>query len=144
MARAGTRRRPEPISARDRRSWLAMGLLAINMAACTIAQPATGGPGGTSPSSSSGPGGPSVVTTNFQFVPAQLTVKVGDQVTYRNQDKAAHTVSQGRDGTRDDGAAFDEKLPRDSAITIKFAKAGMYGVTCTIHPTMNQVVIVSP
>jgi plastocyanin len=84
------------------------------------------------------------VTTNFQFVPAQLTVKVDDQVEYRNQDKAAHTVSQGRDGKRDDDAAFDEKLPRDSAITIKFAKAGTFGVTCTIHPTMNQVVTVTP
>ena len=76
-----------------------MGLLAINLGACNAA--GTGGPGSTSPSVSQGTGGQSVVTTNFQFVPAQLTVRVGDQVEYRNQDKAAHTVTQGRDGKPD-------------------------------------------
>ena len=144
VARGGTRPRPEPIPARSGRRWLAIGLLAVNLAACSAAQPGTGVPGGTSPSSSSDAGGPSVVTTGFQFVPAELTVHVGDQVEYGNQDKAAHTVTNGGDGKPDANAAFDEKLPRDSTITITFANAGMFGVTCTIHPTMNQVVTVMP
>ena len=144
VTQGGIRRRPEPRPARDRRWWLAVGLLAVNLAACSATQPGTGVPGGASPGSSSDTGGPAVVTTGFQFVPAQLKVKVGAQVQYRNQDKAAHTVTQGRDGKRDADAAFDEKLARDSAITITFAKAGTFAVTCTIHPTMNQVVSVSP
>ena len=143
VARGGTRRRPEPIPARDRQRWLAIGLLAVSLAACSAAQPGTV-PGGTSLSSSADAGGPSVVTAGFQFVPAELTVHVGDQVEYRNQDKAAHTVTNGRDGKPDANAAFDEKLPRDSTITITFASAGMFAVTCTIHPTMNQVVTVLP
>lgn len=127
MARGGAWRRPEPKPAPARPRWLGMGLVAFALAAC-----------------SAGTGSRSVVTTDFQFDPTVLTVTVGAQVEYRNQDKAEHTVSQGRDGQLDADAAFDEKLPRDSAITITFATAGTFGVTCTIHPTMNQVVTVTP
>lgn len=140
----GTRRRLEPISLRDGRSWLAIGALAVTLAACSAARPGTGVIGSAAPSGSSDVTGRSVVTTGFQFVPAELTVKVGDQVEYRNQDKAAHTVTHGRDGKPGADAAFDDELPRDSAIMITFARAGTFAVTCTIHPTMHQIVTVAP
>ena len=121
-----------------------MGALAINLAGCRAAQSASGVPVQTTPRSNSNLGARTVVTTGFQFVPQELTVRVGDHVEYRNQDKAAHTVTQGRDGKPDPAAAFDEKLARDTSVTITFAMAGSFAVTCTIHPTMNQEVKVVP
>lgn len=144
LARAGIRRPPEPIPLRDGHSRLAIGALLVSLAACSAVRPGSGVIGSASPSTTSDVSGPSVVTTGFQFVPSSLTVKVGVGVEYRNQDKAAHTVTHGRDGKRDADATFDEKLARDSAITITFAKAGTFAVTCTIHPTMNQTVTATP
>lgn len=87
--------------------------------------------GGASGGSTSGgtAGGTTVVEKDFQFSPSSLTVKVGDKVTFDNQDSAPHHVVV---GTTDLG----DQQPGQS-VTWTADKAGTFPVKCTIHPSMT-------
>jgi plastocyanin len=65
-------------------------------------------------------------------------VKVGETVTWVNDDTVAHTAtSQG-------GALFDSgNLPTGGTFRFTFTKAGTYHYFCTIHPWMKGVVVVA-
>jgi plastocyanin len=76
-----------------------------------------------------------VTISGFAFAPATVTVRVGEGVTWRNQDGTAHTATSGFAWTTGDIA------PGDSA-TITFRKAGMFDYICAIHPTMTGRVVV--
>src|SRR5512142_853345 len=72
---------------------------------------------------------------NFAFMPASLTVALGDSVTWTNKDAASHTVpfnSGGRSGTLGTGATF----------TFTFMSAGTFSYHCAIHPSMTATVTV--
>lgn len=74
------------------------------------------------------------------FVPATVTILVGDTVEWTNTDKAPHTV------TADDGR-FDSKkqtpmLFRDKKFSHTFTRAGSYPYSCQIHEGMKGVVVV--
>ena len=106
--------------------------------ALTVAIAALVGCGGAS--SSGKAGGPSsgqgttesagitVIEKGFAFEPASLEVKVGDTVTFENQDSAPHNVKiDGKElGTQAQGAS----------VTWTAEKAGSFPYTCTIHPAM--------
>ena len=73
--------------------------------------------------------------SNFAFNPSELTIKIGDTITWINQDSVQHTIT------------FDSGL--DSGILSKgqnyphtFDKAGAYTYHCKIHPSMKGKVIV--
>ncbi|MDQ2940669.1 MAG: plastocyanin/azurin family copper-binding protein [Chloroflexota bacterium] len=83
-----------------------------------------------------------VKLSGFKFDPATLTVKVGTKVTFTNKDGATHTVTEGQDGKKADGARFDEEVKAGESDVITFDKAGTVHVTCLIHPTMNLTVTV--
>jgi plastocyanin len=80
------------------------------------------------------PAGATVIEKNFAFSPATLDVKVGDTVTFKNEDSAPHNVSiDGKElGTQDPGAS----------VTWTADKAGSFPYTCVIHPSMNGVIAV--
>jgi plastocyanin len=59
-----------------------------------------------------------------------------------NNDGAAHTVTEGSDGTAADGARFDEQVANGAEVTVTFDEAGTYEITCTLHPSMNMTVTV--
>lgn len=94
--------------------------------------------GGGSTSSGSGGGqtssGTTVVEQNFAFNPATLTVKVGDTVTFDNQDSTAHEVKiDGKDlGSQDPG----------KSVTWTASKAGSFPYQCIIHPSMTGTIVV--
>jgi plastocyanin len=99
---------------------------------------ATGAPGGTPPGGSTtggtAPSGPAVTMQNFAFNPPDLEVKVGDTVTWTNQDSAPHTVA---------GDAFQSgELATGGTYSFTFDKAGTYVYKCGIHPTMTGTVVV--
>lgn len=94
--------------------------------------------GGATPSTSGGGGqtnsGTTVVEQNFAFNPSTLTVKVGDTVTFENQDSTAHDVKiDGKDlGSQDPG----------KSVTWTASKAGSFPYQCIIHPSMTGTIVV--
>ncbi|MGH3926295.1 MAG: cupredoxin domain-containing protein, partial [Pseudonocardiaceae bacterium] len=75
----------------------------------------------------------------LQFVPALLTVAVGDTVTWTNNDTALHTVT-----VTDGPEIFESELlnPGDT-FTYTFTKAGTYEYYCAVHPDMKASVLVT-
>lgn len=85
-------------------------------------------------------GGTTVSIKGFAFAPASLEVKVGDTVTWTNNDSPAHTVSS------DDGVtpAFDTgDLKPGTTGTVTFGKAGTYAYHCNIHSSMHGTIVVT-
>lgn len=78
--------------------------------------------------------GATVVEKGFAFEPATLEVKVGETVTFKNEDSAPHVVSI-------DGKELGNQDP-GSSVTWTAEKAGSFPYTCTIHPSMNGVITV--
>ncbi len=77
---------------------------------------------------------------NFAFDPTEITVSVGDTVRFVNGDTAAHTVTEGTNGSAADDARFDEQVAAGESVEITFDEAGDYDVTCLFHANMNMVV----
>ena len=96
--------------------------------------PATGGSTSAPAGSGSAAAGTAVTIANFAFSPADVTVKVGDSVTWTNNDSAAHTVAF---------AAFDSgQIAPGATYTHKFDTAGTFDYKCSIHPNMTAKVTV--
>jgi plastocyanin len=70
-----------------------------------------------------------------QFVPASLTVKPGDTVTFVNADDDQHTAT---------GTSFDTGTlnPGDSA-TVTFDEAGKFSFVCQFHSQMRGEIVVT-
>ena len=77
-----------------------------------------------------------VYIRNFAFVPSSLTIKVGQSVTWRNDDQASHTVTS-------DKGLFDTNLDRGVVFTYTFTKEGKYAYTCRYHPYMTGTITVT-
>jgi plastocyanin len=88
-----------------------------------------------------GAGGDTVVISGFSFGD-DITVAAGTTVTFQNDDDAAHTVTEGTDGTAAEGAAFDEEVAGGESVEITFDEAGTFDVTCRFHPDMQMTVTV--
>ena len=70
------------------------------------------------------------------FVPASVTVKAGDKITFVNDDDDAHTA------TADDASWDSEGLNQGQKWTHAFMKAGKVAYHCTVHPMMHATVVV--
>ena len=77
-----------------------------------------------------------VAIRNFAFEPAQITVKAGQSVTWKNDDGAPHGVVF-KDGT----AGMDLMLP-GKTFTQTFDKPGVHDYACSVHPYMTARVTV--
>jgi len=105
--------------------------------AATAAPSATGSGGGPTTSGAGTPAsGTAVAIDNFAFSPATLKAKVGQKVTWTNQQGVAHTVTA-------DGGAFDHPMPSGATFSFTFTKAGTFAYHCTIHPSMHGTIVVS-
>ena len=113
--------------------------LALGLAACG----GSSGGGSTSastsaPSSSSGGGGVQIKMQNIQFSPKDTTVKVGQKVTWTNDDNTDHNV------TADSGADFKSKdFGNGGTFSFTPDKAGTIKYVCTIHPGMTATLTVT-
>ena len=80
-----------------------------------------------------------VVQKDRKFSVKQLTVKVGDTVTFVNADDVRHNVfSEAK------GAAFDLVQPPGNSQTVTFAQPGRVDVQCAIHRVMQLEIQVTP
>src|SRR6267142_4466363 len=71
-----------------------------------------------------------VMIDNFTFEPAQLTVKVGTTVTWKNRDDIPHTVVSA-------GKFRSKTMDTDGTFSFTFAAAGEYKYFCSLHPHMT-------
>jgi len=88
-------------------------------------------PASTSPGAPSTKGSIRVAMKDIKYVPADVDVKVGQKITWTNNDPVAHTVT-----ARDD--SFDSGTKQSGqTYTYTPKKAGKIDYFCEIHP--NQV-----
>ena len=77
-----------------------------------------------------------VAISGSAFSPANVTVAVGDTVTWTNSDQLSHTATA-------DGGAFDTgALGNGASGTITFSTAGSFPYHCSVHPDMTGTVTV--
>lgn len=116
-------------------SLLVLTSLVLFIAGCSSpSTPATGGATGGGTTGGTTSVGQTVVEKNFQFSPSDLTVAVGAQITFENQDSVPHHVFV---GTTDLGA----QQPGQS-VSWTAAADGTYPVKCVIHPSMTGQIVV--
>ena len=77
-----------------------------------------------------------VSINNFAFTPRELTVDVGQTVTWANDDGAPHGL------TYKDGAKGTELLLPGAQFSRRFDTAGTYDYICAVHPYMSGTVTV--
>jgi plastocyanin len=120
----------------------------ILLALCAVVALAAAGCGGSddnggsssgstsAPASSSG-GGVAIKLQNIAFDPKAVTVKVGQKITWTNDDSTDHNV------TADSGADFkSDNLGKDGTFEFTPDKAGTIKYECTIHPGMTATITV--
>src|SRR5918999_1317660 len=110
--------------------WLAL-LLACMALALVVAGCGDDDDGG------GGGGGAEVSEEGVAFEPAEVTIGVGETVTWTNNDSVPHDVtadsfSSGEPGGMAPGDTFEHT----------FEEAGTFDYTCTVHPGMDGSVVV--
>jgi plastocyanin len=89
-------------------------------------------------SSSSGGGGVAIKMQNIAFDPKDVTVKVGQKVTWTNDDSTNHNV------TAESGASFKSKdFGNGGTFSFTPTKAGTINYVCTLHPGMTATLTVT-
>ena len=74
---------------------------------------------------------------SFKFSPSSITIKVGESVSWTNQDSASHTI------VSDSGSEIQSSsLVQGASYFHTFNAAGTYNYHCGIHPSMKGVVVV--
>jgi plastocyanin len=125
----------------------ALTLLALGCSSSTTTTTTAAAPSGTTAPAGGGTTGPAttaggaaagnaVTIASFAFTPASITVKVGDKVTWTNNDSTAHTV------TADDTSFTSGDLAQGASFSFTFTKAGTFPYHCSIHPSMKAAVVV--
>ena len=85
-----------------------------------------------------GSGVPGCDETNQCFIPADVTINVGETITWSNDDTAAHTVTSGTVGSDDVGSNFDSSLfMAGTTFSHTFDEAGEFDYFCMVHPWMT-------
>ncbi len=123
--------------------------LAVLPALAALALAGCGGSSDNSSSSSSTPktaaksGGaaPAVMMQNIQFVPATITAKVGQKITWTNNDSVAHTVTK-QQGVSGPGPASGTVNP-GSTYSFTPTKPGKIPYFCQIHPNQKGTIVVT-
>ena len=72
--------------------------------------------------------------SDFKYLPADVTVESGTQVTWTNSDDAAHTA------TADDGSFDTGDLDRGDSKAVVLDEPGTYAYFCRFHPFMKATV----
>jgi len=88
---------------------------------------------------------PGCEETNSCFDPAEAIIDVGGEVTWTNDDTAAHTVTSGDLANDPDnvGTEFDSSLfGPGKTFSQTFEEAGTFPYFCMVHPWMKAVVTV--
>lgn len=89
-----------------------------------------------------GSGVPGCEATNECYIPYHVTVSAGEEITWSNDDTAAHTVTSGAPGAPD--GLFDSSLfMAGGTFSVTFDESGDYPYFCMVHPWMTGIVTVN-
>lgn len=97
---------------------------------------ASGSPAACAPSTDAGT--VSARIADFAFSPSTITAKVGDVISWTNDDTTPHTAT-----VKSDATCTTEDLANGASGGIVFDIAGSYDYFCKIHPTMTGKIEVS-
>ena len=86
---------------------------------------------------------PGCEETNECYIPADVTVDVGGDVTWTNDDTAAHTVTSGTAEGGPDGNFDSSLFMAGNTYTVTFDEEGVFDYFCMVHPWMVGTVTVS-
>ncbi len=90
-----------------------------------------------------GSGTPGCEVEQTCFLPNSLEIRVGDTVSWSNDDTAAHTVTSGNISDGHDGMFDSSLFMSGSTFEFTFDKAGKYDYFCMVHPWMIGKIIVN-
>jgi plastocyanin len=79
-----------------------------------------------------------VAMRNIKFVPARITVKVGQTVRWTNHDKVAHTVASAKLKVASEG------IENGQSYEYRATRPGTFPYYCTIHAGQTGVLVVRP
>jgi len=85
---------------------------------------------------------PGCEETNECFLPYEVSINVGDTVTWVNDDTAAHTATGGSASDGPSGVFDSSLVLAGSSFSFTFNEAGTYPYFCMVHPWMEGFVIV--
>ena len=77
------------------------------------------------------------------FIPSIVTIDVGGEVTWENNDTAAHTTTAGSPQDGPSGVFDSSLIIAGSSFSHTFDSAGTYDYFCMVHPWMIGTVVVS-
>lgn len=84
-----------------------------------------------------GPAVHTVVIDGMQFTPANLEIRAGDTVIWKNKDPFPHTA------TVESGAGFDSgEITAGGSWKFIASKRGTFSYVCTLHRTMKGQLVV--
>ena len=92
---------------------------------------------------SQGASSPGCETRNECYLPSSLEIKVGDTVSWINNDTAAHTVSSGNPTDGLDGVFDSGLFMAGNHFDFTFDDAGEYTYFCMVHPWMAGLIVVN-
>jgi plastocyanin len=96
-----------------------------------------GGPAEEGGGGGGGGGGAEVSMEGIAFEPAEVSVGVGDTVTWTNNDSVGHDVTADSFSSGDPGA-----MAGGDTFEHTFEEAGTFEYVCTVHPGMEGTVTV--
>ncbi|MDH3278022.1 MAG: PEFG-CTERM sorting domain-containing protein [Nitrosopumilus sp.] len=87
---------------------------------------------------------PGCETTNECYIPYEVTIDVGGEVTWSNDDSAAHTVTSGSAADGPSGHFDSSLFMAGTTFSVKFDgyDPGEYPYFCMVHPWMEGIVTV--
>ncbi|MEM2160050.1 MAG: S8 family serine peptidase [Candidatus Nitrosotenuis sp.] len=78
------------------------------------------------------------------FRPWTISIETGEEVTWINDDSAAHTITSGNTEDGPNGIFDSDLIMPGETFSYTFDEATVYFYFCTIHPWMTGIVIVTP
>ena len=83
---------------------------------------------------------PGCEATNECYIPYEITINVGEEVTWSNDDSAAHTVTAGSAADGPSGAFDSSLFMAGTTFSHTFEEAGTFPYFCMVHPWMEGIV----
>jgi len=102
-----------------------------------MAEPESMGPFTGTISVPEGSGVPGCDERNQCYIPADVTINVGETVTWSNDDTAAHTVTSGMPADGPDGNFDSSLFMAGATFSHTFEEVGEFDYYCMVHPWMT-------
>ena len=83
---------------------------------------------------------PGCEETNECYIPYEITINVGDEVTWSNDDSAAHTVTAGGAADGPSGIFDSSLFMAGTTFSHTFEESGTFPYFCMVHPWMEGIV----